>query len=161
MSISLSRRRRARPGQLCSALWYSQLFQNFRIRRAKIILRNFRRGDPADIVMLEHLRHTFGNFGVKERQSYCNVGIFMDCFRKYRDDIQRNGKLLPAFANERLLLGLSRLDLPADEFPKKASCLMRRALAYHKFISVPDQGGNYISHRCFLPYFVSPKSYCR
>ena len=58
----------------------------------------------------------------------------------------RHGKLFAAFADECLLLRFAFLHLAADELPQKSTRLMRRTLADHKPVAVPDKSCNHLYH---------------
>jgi hypothetical protein len=45
-----------------------------------------------------------------------------------------------------LLFRFSWLDFATNELPKKPSRLVRRALADHEFIALPNEGGYYFGH---------------
>ncbi len=68
---------------------------------------------------------------------------------------ERYGKFFLALADERLFFGFSRLNFATNELPKETSHLVRRALAYHEFIALPDEGGYYFGHFSFPHYTVS------
>ena len=121
---------------------FHDLVQNFHIRRAELVLRNFFGRDPFNVVVLQLLRNSFGNCRVKQGQLHRHIRVFVDDRHKHLSDRERDRKLLPAFANERLLLRLSRLHLAADELPEKPPRLVRGPLADHEFVVVPNQGGH-------------------
>ena len=63
---------------------------------------------------------------------------------------EKNIQFLSAFSYECLLFCFTLFDFAANEFPQKATRLVRRALADHEFIALPDKGGNYFNHIYYL-----------
>ena len=117
------------------------------IRRTEGIVRNFTRRDPPDVVMLQLLRNAFGNGGIEQCQMHSDVWIFVDNIHKHIADRESDGKLLPAFPDERLLFRFAGFHLTADKLPKESSCLVRRALADHKLFALPDESRYYFGHK--------------
>ena len=83
---------------------------------------------------------------MEQRQMDRQIGIFMGHIHEYFAYIQSNGQFFPAFPDERLLLSFSWLYLAAHKFPQQPSGLVSRALANHKFVLIPNQCCNYLSH---------------
>ena len=97
--------------------------------------------------MLQLLRNTVGNGGVEQCQMHGDVGICVDNIHKHIADGESDGKLFPAFTNERLFFGFAGFYFTADELPKKSSCLVRRALTDHKLFALPDESRYHFGHK--------------
>jgi hypothetical protein len=74
------------------------------------------------------------------------VGIFVYNIHKDITNGEGNGEFFLALTDKCLFFRFSWLDLATDKLSQKPSGFVRRALAYHKFIFVPDQGCYYFSH---------------
>jgi hypothetical protein len=70
----------------------------------------------------------------------------MDNIHKYVTDGQKNIQFFSALSYECLLFCFARLDLATDKLPKETSRFVRRALAYHELIALPNKGCYYLSH---------------
>ena len=97
--------------------------------------------------MLQLLRNAFGNGGVEQRQMHRDIGIFVDNINEHIANGQRDGKLFTAFPNECLFFGFAGLHLAADKLPEKPSCFVRRALADHEFVALPNESRYYFGHK--------------
>ena len=106
--------------------------------------------NPADIIMLAHLRDALSDGGVEQGQMDGQIRVFVRHFGKGTAHGYRDCKLLAAFAHECLFFGLTVLHLAANEFPQQTTRLMCRALADHEPAALPDQGSDYFCHVCFL-----------
>ena len=105
--------------------------------------------------MLQLLRFTIGNGGIKQCQMHHYVGILVNDIHKHVTNSQRHSKFFSTLADKRLFFRFSRLDLATNELPKKTSCLVCRALADHEFIAIPYKGCYYFGHTNSL--FGQPK----
>jgi hypothetical protein len=77
---------------------------------------------------------------------YRQVGIFVNYIHEHVTNRKYHAKLFSTLADQRLFFCFSKLHLTANEFPKEASRLMRRALADHEFIALPNKCGNYFGY---------------
>ena len=80
------------------------------------------------------------------------AGISMDDVAKLALHIQRDGELLPAFADEGFGFCFSCFQLAAGEFPAEGAVFARRALADQKILPVPNECSHNLQH-CPCPRF--------
>jgi len=68
-------------------------------------------------LLLQLLRFTLGNGGVEQRQMHRKIRIFVDDIHEYVTNGLRDGKFLPALADECLSFGFAWLYFTANELP--------------------------------------------
>jgi len=95
-----------------------QSLQNFVIGRTEWIPINLLHSKPAYIIVFYHLRMPFLDPGIKQRQVNQQIRVFVDHIHEYIPYPDGNGKLLPAFPDQGLILGLARFNLSAHKFPQ-------------------------------------------
>ena len=103
---------------LCSLAFCLNTLQNFRISRTEVILGNFRRGDPPEIIVLQQLGNACCNGAVIETQMNREIRVYMIQLHKKRMGRDCNAQFFPAFPDQRLRLCFPGLDLAAYKFPQ-------------------------------------------
>ena len=129
---------------------YRYPFQYFLISRAELIVRDLARRDPLDIVVFQLLRFALCYCSVEQRQMHRQIRILMDHIHKDITNSQRHRKLFSTLADKGLLFGFPWLNLTANKLPEEATRLVRRALADHEFIALPNEGGYYFYHKSIV-----------
>ena len=73
--------------------------------------------------MFEHLRNALRDLRVEKGQAHGDIGIAVLDLHEHAADGYRDAQLLAAFAYQRRLLCLTRLDLAAGKFPQQPARL--------------------------------------
>ena len=99
--------------------------------------------------MLQKFRRSVFNTGIKKKQTYCHIRIFMYQLQIKAAYRHFHSQLLPAFPYQCLLGGFARFQLTAGKFPKASPGLACRTLADKKLpFPIPDKAGGNLNNIC-------------